>query len=213
MFTGLIQGVGTLLSRAPGAAGARVHFACPFERLELGESVAVNGACLTVASVSARGFEADLSPETLSRTTLGALSPGGRVNLERALAAGERLGGHLVTGHVDGTTRVLEVTRRGDSVFARFECSAELARYVAAKGSVALDGVSLTVNDVNARTFSVMLIPHTLAMTTLSDLAVGSLLNLEVDLVARYVARFLETEDPSNREASLRAALARAGMA
>jgi riboflavin synthase len=213
MFTGLIQGVGTLVSRAPSAAGARAHFACPFDRLELGESVAVSGACLTVASISARGFEADLSPETLSRTTLGALSPGGRVNLERALAAGERLGGHLVTGHVDGTTRVLEVTRRGDSVFARFECSAELARYVAAKGSVALDGVSLTVNDVNARTFSVMLIPHTLAMTTLADLAVGSLLNLEVDLVARYVARFLETEDPSNREASLRAALARAGMA
>jgi riboflavin synthase len=213
MFTGLIQGVGTLVSRAPSAAGARAHFVCPFDRLELGESVAVNGACLTVASISARGFEADLSPETLSRTTLGALSPGGRVNLERALAAGQRLGGHLVSGHVDGTTRVLEVVQRGDSVYARFECSAELSRYVAAKGSVALDGVSLTVNDVSARTFSVMLIPHTLAMTTLSGLAVGSQLNLEVDLVARYVARFLETEDPSNREASLRAALSRAGMA
>ncbi len=179
----------------------------------LGESVAVSGACLTVASISARGFEADLSPETLSRTTLGALSVGGRVNLERALSAGERLGGHLVTGHVDGIARALEVRRSGDSVYARFECSAELARYVAEKGSVALDGVSLTVNEVSARTFSVTLIPHTLAMTTLSELEAGSLLNLEVDLVARYVARFLSTEDPSNREASLRAALSRAGIA
>lgn len=213
MFTGLIQGVGTLLSRAPSAAGARAHVACPFAGLELGESIAVSGACLTVARVSERGFEADLSPETLSRTTLGALAVGGRVNLERALAAGERLGGHLVTGHVDGLARALEVTRQGDSVRASFECSAELARYVAAKGSVALDGISLTVNEVGARTFGVALIPHTLAMTTLSDLAAGSTLNFEVDLVARYVARFLETEDAPNRDASLRAALSRAGIA
>lgn len=213
MFTGLIQGVGTLLSRAPSAAGARAHVACPFKGLELGESIAVSGACLTVARITELGFEADLSSETLSRTTLGALAVGGRVNLERALAAGERLGGHLVTGHVDGTTRAVDVTRQGDSMRASFECSADLARYVAAKGSVALDGVSLTVNEVTAQTFAVMLIPHTLAMTTLSDLTTGSVLNLEVDLVARYVARFLETGDSPNREASLRAALSRAGIA
>ena len=127
MFTGLIQGVGTLVSRTASSAGARLHVACPFERLELGESIAVSGACLTVASISSRGFEADLSPETLSLTTLGALSVGGRVNLERALAAGERLGGHMVSGHVDGLARVLELTARGDSVHMSFECSAALA--------------------------------------------------------------------------------------
>lgn len=213
MFTGLIQSVGTLVERSPSAAGARVHVATSFERLELGESVSVSGACLTVAKLSSRGFEADLSSETLARTTLGALAVGARVNLERALAAGDRLGGHLVTGHVDGLARVLEVERLGDSVRVRFECDAELARFVAAKGSVALDGVSLTVNDVGRSTFSVMLIPHTLGMTTLSDLAPSSLVNFEVDLVARYVARFLETGASEAPEASLRAALSRAGIA
>jgi riboflavin synthase len=210
MFTGLVESVGTLVERSPSAAGARAHVATSFERLELGESVSVSGACLTVVAVSSRGFEADLSPETLACTTLGALPVGGRVNLERALAASARLGGHLVTGHVDGLARVLEVVKLGDSVSVRFECDQELARYVAAKGSVALDGVSLTVNEVSGHAFSVMLIPHTLGMTTLSDLAAGSLLNLEVDLVARYVARFLETAAPEVPE-SLRAALSRAG--
>jgi riboflavin synthase len=213
MFTGLIQSVGTLLESSPSAAGARVHVATSFERLELGESVSVSGACLTVAKLSSRGFEADLSSETLACTTLGALSAGARVNLERALAAGDRLGGHMVTGHVDGFARVLEVEKLGDSSRVRFECDAELARFVAAKGSVALDGVSLTVNDVGRSTFSVMLIPHTLGMTTLSDLARSSLVNLEVDLVARYVARFLETGASAVPEASLRAALSRAGIA
>lgn len=182
-----------MLASTPSEGGARLVLEAPIGELELGESVSVNGACLTVAALVDNGFAADLSHETLERTSLGALVPGSRVNLERSLRLADRLGGHLVSGHVDGLARVAAVEAVGETLRVSFECSRALLRYVAEKGSVALDGVSLTVNAVSSDGFSVMLIPHTLSVTTLSDLTPGRQLNFEVDLVARYVARFLES--------------------
>jgi riboflavin synthase len=194
MFSGLVAALGRVLRVEKDALGARLHFASPLGALLLGESIAVNGACLTVAALEPEGFAADLSRETLERTTLGRLAPGDAVNLERAVALGERLGGHLVTGHVDGVARVMRVESIGSAREVELDGPAPLARYIAAKGSVTLDGVSLTVNDVEGARFRVMLIPHTLAVTTLGSVAAGRELNLEVDLVARYVARWLEGE-------------------
>jgi riboflavin synthase len=192
MFTGLVECVGVLRARSPRGPGVRLGFEAPLEALLLGESVAVNGACLTVVGTQSDGFEVDVTVETLERTTLGRQAPGDRVNLERAVRAGDRLGGHLVQGHVDGIAEVLHTERAGEALRAVIGCAPSLLRFVAEKGSVALDGVSLTVNSVEAGSFSVMLIPHTLAVTTLGGVAPGRAVNLEVDLVARYVSRLLE---------------------
>jgi riboflavin synthase len=196
MFTGIVQEIGELRrseSRA-GAGGAdrRIEVACatiPRERLELGASVAVDGVCLTVAGHGAGSFFADVSGETLAVTTLGSRQPGARVNLEPALRAGDALGGHWVSGHVDGLAEV--VTTQADARSLRVELAAPvaLARYIARKGSVTLDGVSLTVNEVDGARFTINLIPHTLEVTTLGGLAPGARLNLEIDLLARYVER------------------------
>jgi riboflavin synthase len=192
MFTGLVECVGVLRARSPRGPGVRLGFEAPLEALLLGESVAVNGACLTVVGTQSDGFEVDVTVETLERTTLGRQAPGDRVNLERAVRAGDRLGGHLVQGHVDGIAEVLHTERAGEALRAVIGCAPSLLRFVAEKGSVALDGVSLTVNSVEAGSFSVMLIPHTLAVTTLGGVAPGRAVNVEVDLVARYVSRLLE---------------------
>jgi len=192
MFTGLVAAVGRVERHAIRDDGSRLHVAAPLGTLALGESVSVSGACLTVAACTEASFEADLSPETLARTTLGRVGPGASVNLERAAQLGDRLGGHLVTGHVDGLARVLRVEAAGDSRHVELEVPPELARFIAEKGSVTLDGVSLTVNRVRGARFEIMLIPHTLAVTTLGSLARDRELNLEVDLVARYVARLVE---------------------
>jgi riboflavin synthase len=192
MFTGLVAAVGRVERHAIREDGSRLHVVAPLGALALGESISVSGACLTVAAFTASSFEADLSAETLARTTLGRAGAGASVNLERAAKLGDRLGGHLVTGHVDGLARVERVEVAGDSRLVELAVSAELARFVAEKGSVALDGVSLTVNRVRGERFEIMLIPHTLAVTTLGSLERGQELNLEVDLVARYVARLLE---------------------
>jgi riboflavin synthase len=194
MFSGLVAALGRVERVTKDALGARMHFASPLGALVLGESIAVSGACLTVAALDPAGFVADLSRETLERTTLGRLAVGDPVNLERAVALGERLGGHLVTGHVDGIARVVRVEAVGDTRDVELESPAAFARFIAAKGSVTLDGVSLTVNEVAGVRFRVMLVPHTLAVTTLRDIAVGRECNLEVDLVARYVARWVEGE-------------------
>lgn len=196
MFTGLVECTGVLAERAARGPGARlvVRPATPLagEPLALGESILVDGACLSVTEVLPAGaFAVDATAETLARTTLGHVAVGGRVNLERALLAGDRLGGHIVTGHVDGVGQLLERGRVGDAVAMTFALPPALAGYVAEKGSIAVCGVSLTVNAVRPAAFEVMLIPITLSITRLGDLAPGHHVNLEVDLVARYVASWL----------------------
>ena len=187
MFTGIIQSAGKLASRQRQGPGFRIAVEAAFERLELGESIAVNGVCLTVAELLPRGFAADLSAETHEKTTLGQVALGAAVNLERALAVGERLGGHFVSGHVDGLCQVTDVTQVGSARRVRLRVPAGLMHLIAAKGSVCIDGVSLTVNAVRGVEIELMLIPHTLEITTLSALRPGLTLNLEVDLLARYV--------------------------
>jgi riboflavin synthase len=198
MFTGIILAVGKVarLETRSGdvrlAVDARALAArIDASRFALGESIAVNGACLTVVAFANGVFEADVSQETLRVTTLGNLSVGSPVNLEPALRAGDSLGGHLMSGHVDGRARVVSVVTEGRSLRVEIEVPAQLARYIAAKGSVALDGVSLTVNAVQGRQFTVNLIPHTTGATNFTDLAPGRELNLEVDTLARYVERGL----------------------
>ncbi len=202
MFTGLVAAMGRIERSEGRVEGLRVHLAAPLGALELGESICVSGACLTVAALAQGGFAADVTRETLERTTLGRLSQGDSVNLERAAALGDRLGGHLLTGHVDGIARVTRVDHAGDAREVEIEVPPELARYIAEKGSVALDGVSLTVNRVNGVRFEIMLIPHTLSVTTLGAVAPGRELNLEVDLLARYVARLLDVDGASRVRAS-----------
>jgi riboflavin synthase len=195
MFTGIVEGTGTVIALAAAAdgSGARLEVEAPWPAGELrpGESVAVNGCCLTVAAVTARGFAADLVAETLRRTALGGLAAGSRVNLERPVPLGGRLGGHLVQGHVDGVARVVERTPVGDGEEVRIELPDDLARYVVEKGSVAVDGVSLTVAGVGPGWFAVALVPHTLAVTTLGERGPDEPVQLEVDVVAKYVERLV----------------------
>jgi riboflavin synthase len=211
MFTGLVELKGTLSRRSRRGQGFRLAVAAEFGELVLGESISVSGACLTVVSFDGRGFEADVSLETASKTTLGALPLGSPVNLERALKVGDRLGGHIVAGHVDAVAELVRIAPASEAQRLSVAYPAELARFIATKGSVTLDGVSLTVNAVTADVLEVMVIPHTLAVTTLGDLKPGSPINLEVDTLARYAVRFLEVSNASKPEASLKAALRRAG--
>jgi len=197
MFTGIVQEVGIIRRvETRGTTGAsedkriEVGFnAIARERLNLGDSICVDGVCLTVAGFGAGSFQADVSGETLRVTTLGAKCDGARVNLEPALRAGDSLGGHWVSGHVDGIAEVLATSNDARSLRVEFAAPKPLARYIARKGSVTLDGVSLTVNEVDGHKFSVNLIPHTLEVTTLGFLAAGVGVNLEIDLLARYVER------------------------
>ena len=201
MFTGLIEDLGTVLDlrRGGDAASLTLTTALPMNELRLGESIAVNGACLTVTACGGGRFSADISPETLTRTTLGALHRGARVNLERALRLADRLGGHLVTGHIDGTARIRELIRQGNAWRFAFQLDPSLARLLVAKGSVAIDGISLTVNDVADDRFDVMVIPYSLAQTTLASREVGDLVNVETDLIGKYVARLLGgTDNPAS---------------
>jgi riboflavin synthase len=194
VFTGLVETMGLLAEREARGPGARLVLSASLahEPLALGESIAIDGACLSVVELAPGRFAVDATAETLARTTLGTLPVGKRVNLERAVRAGDRLGGHLVTGHVDAVGRLLGRHEVGEAVAMRFSLPAELARFVAEKGSVAVGGVSLTVNAVADESFDVMIIPITLRVTTLGELAAGDPVNLEVDLVARYVARWRE---------------------
>ena len=198
MFTGLIAGVGRLAAREHRGGDARLRIdvgTLPFDGVQLGESIAVNGCCLTVVEFDATSFAVDASNETLALTTLGRLAVGAPVNLERAMLPTDRLGGHLVSGHVDGLGIA---AKRWDDARAerwRFEAPMALLRYVAHKGSVCVDGVSLTVNEVDDAGFEVALIPHTVAHTAFHALREGDAVNLEVDLLARYVERLLATKD------------------
>lgn len=198
MFTGIVQAVGSVaateqrggdlrLTLDVADLAARVDAA----RMAVGESIAVSGVCLTVVSQHGRQFAADVSRETLALTTLGGLRAGDAVNLEAALRAGDPLGGHFMSGHVDGLAEVLDLEQDARSLRLTLQTDPALARFIATKGSVSLDGVSLTVNEAAGARFGVNLIPHTLAVTTLRSIAAGRQLNLEVDLLARYVQRAL----------------------
>lgn len=192
MFTGIVQAVGTIA--AVEARGGDVQLVVAASDLDLaavqlGDSIAVNGCCLTVTRCEGARFWADVSRETLNVTTLGQLQAGSPVNLEKALTAGQALGGHYVTGHVDGIARVAEMTADARSTRMVFEVPQRLARYIARKGSVCIDGVSLTINGVGDTHFDVNLIPHTLEVTTLGQCQPGKQVNIEVDIIARYVER------------------------
>jgi riboflavin synthase len=198
MFTGIVAAVGTVVAVTPQGGDVELLIdagALPLADARVGDSIAVAGACLTATRLAGSRFAADVSNETLARTTLGRLRPGSRVNLETALRAGAALGGHYVTGHVDGLARVVELHDDGRSTRVVFEAPADLARYLAPKGSVTLEGVSLTVNEVAGQRFGVNLIPHTRVVTTLGALAVGVVVNLEIDIIARYVERMLQGVD------------------
>ena len=192
MFTGIVTDVGQVreISDAPGG-GHRLAIETGYDTgtVALGASIACSGPCLTVVDKGPEWFAVDVSRETADRTTLGDWRAGTRVNLERALALGDELGGHLVTGHIDGVAVLEGAEPEGDSLRLTISCPPELSRFVASKGSVALDGVSLTVNEVAGDVFGINLIPHTLAETTFGDCAAGRRLNLEVDMIARYLAR------------------------
>ncbi|MCP1336080.1 riboflavin synthase [Futiania mangrovi] len=197
MFTGLITDVGEVVSLEQ-RGDTRVRIACGYEAggIEIGASIACNGACLTVVAKGRENgrtwFDVDVSAETLSKTSLGTWAPGSRVNLERSLKVGDEIGGHIVSGHVDGTAEVVSIAREGDSIRYRFRVPAGLKKFIAPKGSVALDGVSLTVNEVEDDVFGVNIIPHTQARTTFGTLSEGARVNLEADVLARYVARLTE---------------------
>lgn len=197
MFTGIITGLGTLREVQPIGQGhdMRLVIGVAPEFLAgaaLGCSIACSGICLTAVELNADSFAVDASAETLARTTMGRWKAGGRVNLERSLKLGDELGGHLVSGHVDGVGRVLSATPENASVRWRFAVPREIAKYIAVKGSVAIDGVSLTVNEVDAESFGVNIIPHTAAVTSFGTLQPGDAVNIEIDTLARYVARLME---------------------
>ena len=198
MFTGLVEGVGEIRGVSRQAEGLRLSVALPFAAAELalGESVAVAGACLTVVEITSRAAAFEVSPETLARTTLALKKAGDRVNLERALKLGGRLGGHLVTGHVDGRGVLRERREGPEHVQLQFEMPAALSRYVIEKGSIAVDGVSLTVNTCQGQNFTVNIIPHTAQATTLGSLRVGGQVNLETDIIGKYVEKLLGLKSP-----------------
>ena len=196
MFTGIVQTLGRVVTTNETPAGRRCEFALGAlagRHFNHGDSIAVNGACLTVVTLEADRFGADISAETLRVTTLGSLTVGSPVNLEPAMTLNDPLGGHLVTGHVDGIGEVAELAREGSTAIVRFALPEALRRYAARKGSICIDGVSLTVNDVADDRVLVTLVPHTLGQTIMQHYVVGTRVNIEVDLVARYVERLLGT--------------------
>jgi riboflavin synthase len=209
MFTGIVTDIGEVLSVTCPAEGLRrLSIACGYERssIAIGASIACAGVCMTVVATHPRdrgaAFEVEAAAETLAVTTVGQWAVGRRINLERALRLGDELGGHLVSGHIDGLATVIERDARPEML--RFSCEVPqaLSRFIATKGSVALDGVSLTVNEVDGCTFSVLLIPHTLSVTTLGDNRPGDRLNVEVDVMARYAARLIKGSTSANGEAA-----------
>lgn len=216
MFTGIIQSVGRVVAIEPKGGDRRMMFgtgSLSTAEIGLGDSIAVNGVCLTAVALGEARFAADVSRESLSRSTLGGLRAGDAVNLELALTPTTRLGGHLVSGHVDGVGRVSERRDDARSVRFRFSNPPGLAKYIAEKGSICIDGVSLTVNAVGADWFEVNIVPHTLAETTLGGFAVGRDVNLEVDVLARYLERLLLGADVAGEGPTLsREALGRAGF-
>lgn len=213
MFTGIIEEIGQIRSVKRGTHSASLEIAADLitADLHIGDSIATNGVCLTATSVSAHGFTADAMPETLARSNLGALSHGSRVNLERAIAVGSRLGGHIVSGHIDGLAEIRSVRRDDNAVWYNFSAPPHLLRYIIEKGSVALDGVSLTVARVDSVGFAVSLIPHTAAHTTFADRKVGDKINLECDIIGKYIEKLM-TPTPEKESAITQDFLTRCGF-
>jgi len=197
MFTGIIKAKGTIIAMDKRGGDVRLSVrsaGLPWSDYEVGESIAVNGVCLTAVALHEDGFDTDVSGETLDVTALGGLAAGSAVNLEPAISLGERLGGHLVSGHVDCTGKVISRAADARSIRLMIEIPKEYARYVAKKGSVCIDGVSLTVNEVSGNTFALNIIPHTSEVTIINDYAAGTVVNVEVDLLARYLERLLDKD-------------------
>ncbi|WP_116082590.1 riboflavin synthase [Tropicimonas sp. IMCC34011] len=193
MFTGIVSDIGTITQlEARGDLRARIGTSFDTSDIDLGASIACDGCCLTVVTTGPDWFDVDVSAETVSKTNLGTWEAGGRINLERALRVGDELGGHIVSGHVDGVAEVIRMAPEGDSLRLTFRAPEDLARFIAPKGSVTLNGTSLTVNEVDGAEFGVNLIPHTREVTTWGRVAEGDLVNLEIDTLARYVARMVE---------------------
>jgi len=215
MFTGIIQSIGKISQIQPKGGDFRLTLQTgklPLGGAQLGDSIAVSGVCLTAIELGDGWFSADVSRETLSRTTLGDLKPGSRVNLELALTPTTRLGGHIVSGHVDGVGEVVQRSADARSVRFVIEAPAPLAKYIAEKGSICVDGVSLTVNAVDGKRFDLNIVPHTLAETTIEDYQPGRKVNLEVDLLARYLERLLLGEKAAQAGNVTEELLARAGF-
>ena len=204
MFTGIIQGRGKIFEKRPAGGGMVFGLEADFDLPDPaeGESIAVNGVCLTARNISGRRFLVDVSPESLDRTNLGKTAVGSTVNLERALRLSDRLGGHLVSGHVDAVAKVVSSKPVGGFVVFTFEVPGGLGRYIIEKGSITIDGISLTVNQIDERAFTVSIIPHTLDITTLGGLGQGDLVNLEVDLIGKYVEKLLSVKPEGGEMAS-----------
>ncbi len=202
MFTGIIEGLGTISAIHPAGQGSRLSITSDFELTgtRIGDSIAVNGACLTAVTLKGRTFDVDVSPESLQRTTLGKIKINERVNLERALRLSDRLDGHLVSGHVDGIGTLTQRKRLANAIVITFRVPRALSRYMIAKGSVAVDGTSLTINGCGDDAFEVSIIPHTAALTTVGRKKVGADVNIETDMIGKYVERLLLRPDSSNRQ-------------
>ena len=195
MFTGIVEEVGQV--KAIGNGTLQIQATKVLEDVKLGDSIAVNGICLTVTGFNSHSFQADVMPETIKRTSLGELKLGSPVNLERALTLSSRLGGHIVSGHIDGTGRIVSLKEDKNAILMKIQTDGAILRYIVEKGSVALDGISLTVAQVGTRDFTVSLIPHTSQVTNLSAKGEGSLINIENDVVGKYVAKLLQPADES----------------
>jgi riboflavin synthase len=193
MFTGIIEGLGTIRSTASAGKGMRLAIQADFvlEDARIGDSLAVNGACLTAVSIAGARFEVDVSPETVARTTFQTIAPGSRVNIERALKLSDRLDGHMVSGHVDGTGRIAAKEHLDNALLLKISAAPELCRYMIAKGSVAVEGISLTINRMTADGFEAAVIPHTAAVTTIGWKRTGDVVNIETDMIGKYVEKFV----------------------
>ncbi len=198
MFTGIIEGRGEIEDIRSTQKGAQISISTPFDLSDdkVGDSIAVNGICLTATSMSEGRFIADVSGETLSTTNIGQFTSGDNVNLERAMKAGERFGGHIVTGHIDGTGKIKKREQRGDFVYFEISAAEEILGLIVNKGSVAIDGISLTVNSVTDSFFTLNIIPHTLEVTTLQDRRPGASVNIETDIIGKYVERLMSRRSP-----------------
>lgn len=205
MFTGIVEEIGTVgqMKRGTHSAVLTIHAGKVLAGTKVGDSIAVNGICLTVTALSSHSFSADIMHETLERSSLAGLKAGGHVNLERAMQADGRFGGHIVSGHVDGTGKIVQITKDDTAVWYKVQAKPELMRYIVEKGSVAIDGISLTVARVSQTDFSVSIIPHTAEQTILQERTEGDVVNLETDIIGKYVERLLAPAQKQQRESAI----------